>query len=288
MAAFSQVWRNALQSKLSTHQIRTEGVTLARFIIAIPIAGIYLWFLYLSGSTISLPNFNNTKLLQFATGAGIMQIMGTAFMVKLFKLKNYAVGAGLAKSEAIIAAILGVSFYSTTLNTLGWLGVFIGTIAVFLLSELGKWKHLDLKTIALGLASGTSFSLTSLWVRQACLCINIPFPHGAGWVLLMVTIFQTFILSCYIALTHPRTLVKLLQYKTLTFWIGITSCIGSIGWFSAMSLEKVAYVKTLGQIEVFFMIFISNYYLKQKIKNKNILGLLLIAVAAILVTLDKN
>ena len=38
-------------------------------------------------------------------------------MVKLFKLRNYAIGAGLAKSEAILAAVLGVLFFSESLTT---------------------------------------------------------------------------------------------------------------------------------------------------------------------------
>ncbi len=44
--------------------------------------------------------------------AGCSQILATALMVQLFKQKNYAVGVGLAKSEAILAAIIGVTFFS--------------------------------------------------------------------------------------------------------------------------------------------------------------------------------
>ena len=50
-----------------------------------------------------------------------------------------------------------------------------------------------------------------------------------------------------------------------------------------MSLQAVSYVKTLGQIEVFFMMLISSLWLKQKMKKNDMLGLVLIALAAILV-----
>ena len=55
-AAFMQSWRNALQSKLSAH-VSVAGVTLARFIVASPIAGLYLYALYYYQDA-PLPSFN--------------------------------------------------------------------------------------------------------------------------------------------------------------------------------------------------------------------------------------
>ncbi|CAH8185566.1 hypothetical protein VAE151_530020 [Vibrio aestuarianus] len=50
-----------------------------------------------------------------------------------------------------------------------------------------------------------------------------------------------------------------------------------------MSLQAVPYVKTLGQIEIFFTMLISVFWLKQKIKIKDGFGLMFVALAAILV-----
>ena len=52
-AAFMQSWRNALQSKLSA-TVSVAGVTLARFIVASPIAALYLFALY---SLLTCANF---------------------------------------------------------------------------------------------------------------------------------------------------------------------------------------------------------------------------------------
>ncbi len=52
-------------------------------------------------------------------------------MVQLFKQKNYAIGVGLAKSEAVLAAIIAVVFLSDHLSLLGWFGVAVGGFAVF-------------------------------------------------------------------------------------------------------------------------------------------------------------
>ncbi|WP_108947280.1 DMT family transporter [Shewanella halifaxensis] len=280
LAAFMQAWRNAFQSQLSK-EVNIAGVTLARFIWATPIAMAYLVGLY-TWQPVGLP-FITLKFTAYVLGASAMQILATALMVKLFKMKNFAVGAGLAKSEAIVAAILGVVFFGTELSLLGWLGVLIGGIAVFMLSSKGGVKQLSLATVLLGLACGAAFALTSLWVREASLNLDLPFPHRAAWVLLFVIAIQTTILLIYSTLVDKTTLEGLIQRPKLTLLTSATSCIGSIGWFSAMSLQAVPYVKTLGQVEVFFTLLIAMLWLKDKVKIKDMLALILIAVAAILV-----
>jgi drug/metabolite transporter (DMT)-like permease len=282
LAAFMQAWRNALQSSLSNH-VSVAGVTLSRFIIAGPISAIYLYSLYQYEPS-AMPTLKSA-FWGFIIGASVMQILATGLMVKLFKMNNYAIGAGLAKSEALVAAILGVLFFGSVLTLLGWLGVFLGGIAVLLLSGITSVKHVNIKTALLGLACGTCFALTSLWVREASLNSGLLFPHSAAWVLLFVISLQTVILLGYLAIKEPHTIKQLWQFKGTTSAISFFSCVGSIGWFSAMSLQHVAYVKTLGQVEVFFTMLIALLWLKQPLKKQDTAGLLLIAVAAILVML---
>ena len=281
LAAFSQAWRNALQSQLSAHA-STASVTLARFLFAVPLAALYLCLVNLHAPA-ELPNWYSAFPF-YVVGASVMQIIATALMVVLFKQNNYAVGAGLAKSEALVAAVLGVLFFGSNLSLLGWAGVFIGAIAVLLLSGASV-RQLRLNTALIGLASGCSFALTSLWVREASLTTQLPFPHSAAWVLLCVLLCQTVILSIYLSYREPSAWLTLWRQRKLTVAISVTSCIGSIGWFSAMSLEHVAYVKTLGQVEVFFTLLISFFWLKTAVKVRDSLGLILIAIAAALVML---
>lgn len=280
MAAFSQSWRNAFQSKLS-QDVDVVGVTLARFLWAGPLAAFYLGGLYYFQPA-SLPTIS-PLLTFFVVGAACMQILATALMVKLFKLNNFAVGAGLAKSEALVAAILGTIFFGTSLSLFGWGGVLIGTVAILMMSSRQGIKGLSLQTLMLGLACGTSFALTSLWVREASLTLDLPTTHRAAWVLLMVILLQTLMLVSYLAVKRPSTLRKLQEHGKLTFMISLTSCIGSIGWFSAMAYQSVPYVKTLGQVEIFFTMLVSVLWLKQPVKIKDGLGLILIAIAATMV-----
>ena len=280
LAAAMQAWRNAFQSQLS-QEVNVVGVTLARFLWASPIAVCYLLALYLWQPT-TIPSFNGPFLF-YVIGASCMQIFATGLMVRLFKMKDYAIGAGLAKSEAMMAAILGVLFFGTQLTLLAWSGVLIGAVAVFLLSCPEGIKKISLDTALTGVICGSAFALTSLWIREASLCLEVPFPHRAAWVLVSVIALQTIMLLIYIKLKEPQTLSALLQRPKLTLLTSITSCIGSIGWFSAMSLQAVPYVKTLGQVEIFFTMLIAVFWLKQKLKIKDFLALLLIAIASILV-----
>jgi hypothetical protein len=74
LAAFMQSWRNALQSKLSAH-VSVAGVTLARFILASPLALAYLISLYLYQDA-PLPTFN-LAFISYIVGASIVQIIAT-------------------------------------------------------------------------------------------------------------------------------------------------------------------------------------------------------------------
>lgn len=279
-----QTWRNGLQSKLSQH-VDTSGVTLSRFLFAAPIAGIYLFILYqypTQNTALSLPEYSLT-FVRFVLIAAVMQIIATSLMVVLFKQKNFAIGAGLAKSEALVAGVLGTFFFGSQLTMLGWAGIFVGTISIFVLSGLLQKGNFSLKTVFIGLACGSSFALTSLYVREASHELDLPFVYGAAWVLFWVILVQTIALSIFIGVKNPKVFGQLRAHPGLTVATSLTSCIGSIGWFTAMALQHVAYVKTLGQIEVLFTILLSIFWLKQPVKKHEVWGLLLISTAAVMV-----
>ncbi|OED68263.1 multidrug transporter [Vibrio splendidus ZS-139] len=280
LAAFSQSWRNAFQSKLAG-TMSVAGVTLARFIWAGPIALIYLYSLY-QWQPVAIPNFSG-EFGFYIVAAAIMQILATGLMVMLFKLENYAIGAGLAKCEAPVSAVLSVLFFGTALTLTGWVGVLIGTLGVLIMSSSSGWRSLSPKVFLLGMACSTAFALTSLWVREASLSIGLPFPHSAAWVLFLVITLQTCIICTYLFFRERDTLRQIFKKSKLVVMTSLASVIGSLGWFSAMSLQAVPYVKTLGQVEVIFMVLISYFWLGQSIARKDILALILLSIAAVLV-----
>ncbi|MBT3136299.1 multidrug transporter [Alteromonas sp. ALT199] len=279
-AVIMQTVRNALQSKLSS-SVNTSGVTLSRFILAPPIALVYLLILY-SSSASQLPQFTGSFIVVILC-ASLLQIAATSLMVILFKQKNFAIGAGLAKSEALVAGVVGMLFFGSYLTPLGWAGIVIGGVAVFVLSSGNRLQGISLKTMVLGLACGTCFALTSLLVREASHMLTIQYTLAAAWVLLWVLCVQAIALSGYIALTKPFVFKQLLNAKKQVLAISMVSCLGSICWFTAMALQHVALVKTLGQLEVLLTLLLSHYWLKNAVTRREIIGLLLIGVAAVMV-----
>lgn len=282
MAAFMQAWRNAFQKQLST-TVDVYGVTLARFIFALPLALIYINCLYHFQPVIESVHFN----LHFAIYvliAALSQIAATALMVQLFKQKNYAIGVGLAKSEAVLAAIIAVVFLSDHLSLLGWFGVAVGGFAVFLMSKGRDFSDFSVQTLCIGIGSGLCFAITSLLVREASLELdNLPFIHRAAWVLLMVIGTQCFLLLMYLGIFRRATLWAMWQRIGLTFRVSLCSFLASLGWFSAMSMQSVPIVKTLGQVEIIFSMLISAYFFKEKLARAEHLGIVLVVIAAFLV-----
>ena len=279
-AIVMQTVRNALQSKLSG-AVNTSGVTLSRFILAPPIALVYLLILY-SSSASQVPEFSGSFITVIFC-ASLLQIAATSLMVILFKQKNFAIGAGLAKSEALVAGVVGMLFFGSYLTPLGWAGIVIGAIAVFVLSSGNRLHGISVKTMVIGLACGTCFALTSLLVREASHMLNVQHTVAAAWVLLWVLCVQTISLSGYIALTKPFVFRQLTNAKKQVLAISTVSCLGSICWFTAMALQHVALVKTLGQLEVLLTLILSHYWLKNAVTKREIAGLLLIGLAAIFV-----
>lgn len=282
MAAFMQAWRNAFQKQLSL-TVDVYGVTLARFIFGLPFAVCYIFILYQQQPLAQAVEFT-TRYWLYVFIAGISQIAATALMVQLFKQKNYAIGVGLAKSEAILAAIIAVVVLSEKLTVLGWGGVALGGVAVFLLSNGKEKQDISLSTLSIGIGSGLCFAITSLLVREASLELdNLPYLYRAAWVLLSIIGFQCLSMLLFLILFSRKTLVAMWHKIGLTFKVSVCSFLASLGWFTAMSMQSVAIVKTLGQIEILFSLMISVYFFKEQLAKTEHLGLILVVIAAILV-----
>ena len=191
---------------------------------------------------------------------------------------------GLAKSEAVLAAIIAVVFLSDHLSLLGWFGVAVGGFAVFLMSKGRDFSDFSIQTLCIGIGSGLCFAITSLLVREASLELdNLPFIHRAAWVLLMVIGTQCCLLLMYLGIFRRATLWAMWQRIGLTFRVSLCSFLASLGWFSAMSMQSVPIVKTLGQVEIIFSMLISAYFFKEKLARAEHLGIVLVVIAAFLV-----
>ena len=78
---------------------------------------------------------------------------------------------------------------------------------------------------------------------------------------------------------------KMILHWRLALFVGITSVLGSIGWFTAASYQTAAYVKALGQIEFFFTLILTYRVFKEKVTFVEIIGMALVILSVIVLLL---
>ncbi|MEL7175867.1 MAG: EamA family transporter, partial [Pseudomonadota bacterium] len=69
-------------------------------------------------------------------------------------------------------------------------------------------------------------------------------------------------------------------------WVGLTSMIGSLGWFTAFTLQNAAYVKALGQVELVFAFLASQFFFGEKTDKREVLGVGLIVLSILVLILS--
>ena len=115
--------------------------------------------------------------------------------------------------------------------------------------------------------------------RQASLSLAVPELLSAATVLVYMVALQTLICLALIFYRQPAQFTLIAASCRSALFIGFTSVAGSIGWFTAMSLQEAALVKTLGQTEFVVTLFITYLYFGEKITLREYLGMGLIAIS---------
>lgn len=281
-AALMQSVRTAGQKQL-TSSLTPMSVTLVRYLFGLPFVIAYLLVLFgkESGHEIVLA-VSNARFVIFAVLASVAQIVATVLLVKVFSFRNFAVGTSFAKTEAVQTAVFGLALFGTALTAMGWLAVLVGLIGILIVSMPKASAPWELKNVVLGTLSGTAFSFTSLWLREASLSLGIDALHSASMTLFFMVSVQTLMCFAYTAIKESQQLRLILARTRLGMFVGLTSALGSIGWFSAMTLENPALVKSVGQIEFVFTLLITTLFFKEKITLREYVGMTFIVVSVII------
>lgn len=296
MAVIMQAVRTAAQKDLSG-ALTPMATTLTRYLYGLPFVVLYLVILLTVSpqwrSSLSPELIHNTDFILFASIAAVMQILATACMVKMFTLKNFAVATSFAKTEAIQVALFASLFFADYLSATGWLSVIIGVAGVILMSGMTLTTGQNSRsaattfqpaTIMYGLLSGGLFAWTSLCLREASLTLQQPLILSAAITLLFMVVLQTLICIIYVSIKEAHQWQVLFKLKKAGLFVGATSALGSVGWFTAMSMQNPALVKTLGQVEFFITLAITHFYFKEKMQKNEVYGMVCI-VASILLLL---
>ena len=285
-AAFSQNLRSIYQKKLQKN-ISNISSTYTRFLFGLPFVFIYFLFLYNYSNTTFLVSNINLQFIFYCLIGGISQIIATFLLLKIFMTNNFSVATAYSKTEPIQAAFFGFIILSDPISFIGFIGIVIGLIGIMITSI--KKVNLSINffnlSVFYGLLSGALFGLAAVLFRGASHSLfSIDYILTSSFTLLIAIGIQTLILTIYILFKDIKQFYLLYLNWKDGLIVGFFGAFASICWFYAMSVQNVAYVRALGQIELIFTILASIFYFKEKIIKTEILGIL-ITLTGILIIL---
>ena len=285
-----QAARTAGQKYL-TKDFSAVGASYVRFLWGLPFALVYLLVLKEMGGH-QLPTAGWAFFL-FAALCGLSQIAATVLLVFLFSLRNFAVGSTYARTEALLTAVLGATVFHEAIAGAGWVAIAVGAVGVVVinLARTGiagetLLRRLFQPAAGVGLAAGLGFAGASLFLRQASLFLGLDdWLFSAALTLVTVLLIQTAIMSAYMLLRAREQITAMAVNWRGCLFVGITSAIGSAGWFTAMTIERAAYVKALGQVEMLFTLALSVLFFKERSSPKELTGMALVAGSIVVLLL---
>ena len=150
MAALMQAVRTAAQKTLN-QRMSILGTTYVRSVFGLPVMVAYLGMVMaLAGG--GLPPLDAAFITYTFLGA-LTQVLATTLLIRLFRLRNFAVGSMLIKVDIIMTALLGMALFSERLSVAGFAALLVVLAGVMLMST-GKLGAGALIGGALGLGAG--------------------------------------------------------------------------------------------------------------------------------------
>ncbi len=290
-AAFAQNLRFMLQKQLKATKLSTAGATFARFLYSAPLVALIV-VVFANARGLELPTVN-ARFWTYALFGGLAQILATMCVVSLFAQRNFATGITFKKTEVLQTALIGFVVLGEGVSMLGFLAISIGFVGIVLLSDsqsgAGSWhQRIWNRAAGLGLLSGVLFAISATGYRGASLSLgDANFFLRAAFTLSIVTASQTFAMALWLGWREPGEIGRVLKHWRVAGLVGVTSMVGSLGWFTAFTLQNAAYVKALGQIELVFSFLTGWLVFKEKTTAREFaaMGLLTVSILLLIVFL---
>lgn len=279
-AAFAQTIRFMLQKSLAAGRLSATGATFARFVYSAPLVAVAaLAYAAASGQALPLPP---SGFWPWAIAGGTAQILATVAVVLLFGRRNFAVGITFKKTEVILSVLAGLVLLGEGVSAAGFAAICAGLLGVLLLSDTpggqGAWlRRIASPSAGLGLFSGACFAISGVGYRAASL--SLPFGDAlirALVTLACVTAFQTLALGAWMLWRERAEIGRVFAAWRIASLVGLSSMAGSICWFTAFTLQTVAYVNAVGQVELIFSVAASVFVFRERITGRELLGLLVL------------
>lgn len=282
-AAACQSMRTAFQKNLSK-EMGFLHATMARSLYGLPLVLLYL------GACLGLAGpvqvSESGVFYGYVLVCAIAQILATWLMLRVFQSGSYALGTLLAKTEAVLVALIGIPLLHHTLSISAWIGIVLGGIGALVMSANGaniRRLHRD-PSLWAGLGSGLLFAITSVAAALASQHLQGPVLSRSALTLTLVLAIQALLLGGLQIWQQRDPLAPLRGNWRLSSKVGILSSLGSIGWFTGFALVNPALVKTLGQVEILGTLYFSRVKFGEQIQPWQWLGGALIVTSVVLVT----
>jgi drug/metabolite transporter (DMT)-like permease len=121
--------------------------------------------------------------------------------------------------------------------------------------------------------AGAGFGISAVLYRGAALSLPTgDFLVRASITLVTATTIQTVGMGVYLFLRNRNSLRLVGQVWKRGVWVGLAGMLASAGWFTAMTLERAAYVRALGQVELLFAFFVTLVIFREKVRMSELLG----------------
>lgn len=281
LAALAQTVRFVLQKKLTVDGLSPSGATYARFLFAAPVVAV-ITFIHAKMTIQPIPNISNAFWAYVVTG-GTAQVLATICTVMLFSMRNFAVGITFAKTEVLLSALVGFVVLSDGLSATAIVAILVGLPGVLLLSKTPAGGRVLTRSAGLGLLAGLLFAVSGVAYRGASLSLmgGDAFLRAA-LTLACVTAFQTVLMTLAFALRDPKQIAAVFRKWRVAALVAGTSLIGSLGWFTAFTLQTAALVKAVGQVELVFSIAASWLIFSETITRREMGGIILVLASVVI------
>ena len=278
-AAFLQNARSAFQKALKG-RVGPIGAVFSRFGFGLPFA--LLWLTAVSVATEPPPDPTWTFAFYTVLGA-LSQIAATVALLASFNHANFAVGTAFSKTEPVQAALLGALLLGEVPTLAVLAAIAVGVLGVLVASWQAEGR-VNAKAAAWGLGSAALFGISAVSFRAASLGLD----DGGVWIraattLAAATLLQAGLMGAWMAWRAPEELRRTLAAWAPGAGAGAAGAFASACWFTAMTLEPVAHVRALGQVEILFTFAASILVFGERPSRREVAGVaLMIAGVAML------
>jgi drug/metabolite transporter (DMT)-like permease len=288
VAVVLQTARTSMQQKLRS-QLSVTAAGFVRYLYGAPIA-LGAVAIAVVGFDQKLPTPKATFWVTI-TAAGLAQIVGTVALITAFDRRDFAVGTVYSKTEVLQVAVFSAIVLHEPLAWVGWIGTGVCMVGVAWLALARRPTPVSNESLVkvdaalgFGLLAGAGFALASVWIRASSKSLgDAPAVFRALVTLAAMNTIQVLINGAQMLATNADDVKAVIRTWRSSAIVGVLSVCGSAGWAIAVTLQNVAKVRALGQVELLLTFAISHRFMGERHGRREYLASALVVVGVGLV-----